>query len=269
MSLRSIFGPKNFKILSIMLCFSLFHACTFIDKVLFPPLFENEPEDGTWILSYGYECYINGEKMADTLYYNYARWKYIRGYDVTLGYHSPFQSAFFVPDYYLKHKKDGPLPEVDYNHLAFYFQLSSSNDKYPLWDGKSSIGVPLFFYIPGDGENPFIAGKDYSSPNNCVFYYPALFGSVQCGPDGPLYLNGLEVTLLYSSFKFDYSLCDNPGGWSSEALDFYFAFEELINRPPDGYTTPQAGDTISVTQGHLTISLLLEDIDRVHQYVAP
>lgn len=44
-------------------------------------------------------------------------------------------------------------------------------------------------------------------------------------------------------------------------LNFYFEFEEVITAVPEGWTgTPTVGDTLRITNGHLTqYPLLLED----------
>ena len=222
--------------LSVALLF--FNACR-------DPYFKNEPKDGTRIFCYGFECLVNGVKVESDLWFPYRRLDYEREF-------FPIYDDIFFSEGVL-------LPEVRpkdyYVQLAFILQLGSNSiGEWGEW--KDIRHPPFFFYIAGDGLGPFVAGKEYSSPNNVVYFYPGQFcghhdpADIHFPGRPPFNFSGLEVKLLTSSFRFGYSQIMNEGMGMVDVLDFYFDFEELIVSPPEGYSTPGAGDTIRVSNGH-------------------
>ena len=167
------------------------------------PYFKNEPKDGTRIFCYGFECLVNGVRVESDVWFPYRRLDYEREF-------FPIYDDIFFSEGVLHPDKDY------YELLAFILQLNSNSiGEWGEW--KDIRHPPFFFYIAGDGLGPFVAGKEYSSPNNVVYFYPGQF----CGHHNPADIHfpgrppfnfsGLEVKLLTSSFKFGYSQILNEG----------------------------------------------------------
>ena len=223
------------------------------------PLFEGEPEEWTVFLFNGYKCFVNGESVECRNYYKYTRFDYLR-YDYTVDF--AFSGYIF---------EDRSFVGVKSDELAFYLSLYVPWPR-PLYNGNNG-GMPFFFYIVGDGKQPFREGVDYSNPENIVYYFPEGHWIVEGSsvyeykqmPGTTEGLKGLEVKLLSSSFRFGYSQNEESIG---EMLDFYFDFEEVITSVPEGYNfSPTVGDTIRVSGGHYTQCVLYDN--PVHSFIVP
>ena len=226
-----------------------------------------EPEEGSWLFVYSFECLVNGEKVGRTEYSEYI----IRDNEILI-LSEPYLFSGYITEEDSNRKIH--FKGVDYDNLAFCMALTPEGQgPPPLYNGNRSIN-PFFFYIAGDGMGPFKEGVNYASPDNVVFYFPENPGKIDSFglrlyhhykvPD----FQGLEVKLLSSSFRFGYSKSDEE--YVPALLDFYFDFEEVITSVPEGYKcSPSVGDTIRVTNGHFVQSLFLHDLSVDHKFVAP
>lgn len=227
-------------------------------------LFKGEPEEGALFYRYGYECLVNGEIMSYVKYEFYYRQKYRHAY---YGFTRPFAFSGYLID-----NNTHRISGVNADELAFYLSLGCEWSEAPFYDGSNFIN-PLLFYIVGDGDNPFREGVEYSNPENIVYYFPE---SPVFFMGGRVYQNkekdwnyGVEVKLLSSSLRFGYSKRDGVEG--GDLLDLYFDFEEVITKVPEGYmSSPTVGDTIKVSNGHFSYSLLF-DIDKslIQMFIVP
>lgn len=159
---------------------------------------------------------------------------------------------------------------VNADDLAFYLSLGCEGSEAPFYDGSNCLN-PLLFYIVGDGENPFREGVEYSNPENIVYYFPespVFFHGVSVYQNKEKDWNyGVEVKLLSSSLRFGYSKRDGVEG--GDLLDLYFDFEEVITKVPEGYmSSPTVGDTIRVSNGHFSYSLLF-DKSLIQTFIVP
>lgn len=255
---RSGFGAGLVEAGKVFAC-SLFIALLCIVSCK-EPLFEGEPEEGTRFLFRAFKCFVNGEGVEYSDYFNYSRFAYER-YE----YMVDFTFSGYISE---NHSFAG----VKNDELAFYLSLPIS-DTPPLYNGNNYSHMPFFFYIVGDGKQPFREGVDYSNPENIVYYFPEgpwiVYGykiyKYKEMPGTTEGLNGLEVKLLSSSFRFGYSQDTNPMG---EYLDFYFDFEEVITSVPEGYSfSPTVGDTIRVSGGHYKQCIFFDNI--AYQFIVP
>ena len=255
----------------VVLCCSLFTACNslgdFIDKKFFS-LFENEPKEGAEFAASTLEFNVNGEMYLDTLFKDYSRFAYRRrGYQY---YCLPFFTGVDPYDYTIAYPEFKGV--VDFNNFSFNLRYCSylyEHPPYPLDSGEHGV-YPLNIHIESDGHGPFKAGVEYSSLNCFALYYPAPFIAQELGAHGPKTdFLGVEVTLLSSWFKFGYRKAEVPGIGLSDILDFYFDFVEVVNKIPEGFTTPAVGDTIRVSGGHLTQPLFAPDVEMFHACIVP
>lgn len=232
-------------------------------------MFENEPKHGATFVCFEIEFFVNGEMYLDTIVRDYSRFEYKQG-----GYQyyclpvftgvGGYGSAF--PHF------DG---SIDFNTFSFnFYNLQLHNNwpsfAYPLCDGEHPVSKPLSIHVESDGHGPFKAGVEYSSLNCFALYYPANFIAQELGAHGPeTDFLGVEVSLLSSWFKFSYRKAEVPGMGLSDILDFYFDFVEVVNKIPEGFTTPAVGDTIRVSGGHLTQPLFARDVEMFHACIVP
>ena len=181
------------------------------------------------------EFEVNGKKVA-----NKKVWESeTRPYNQIL--YPPEYSQFIVSGNittfsgYRVYKDDG----IDYSKLSF-----------------NMMQAGLYVHIVGPGDGKFKEKDVYSSPDDILLYHPSLsdfsshffMGSLDEGDIIPSF-DGFEVKLLSSSSRFGHSIKWRVG----KVLDYYFDFEEVITAVPEGYDQrPAVGDTVRITNGHLT-----------------
>lgn len=117
--------------------------------------YENEPDDGTPVFAFGTECIVNGELLEHQAWPDYRWFEYRHGV-------YPFAALIAFKGLI---REDNGSYGVDYSSFAFGLKsrVKSTTDSDSFYD--------LFFYIKGDGKGPFVAGKEYSSPENVATCY--------------------------------------------------------------------------------------------------
>ena len=236
-------------VLFVVVVCCLHSCCKLIDHILFPPLFENEPEHGTEVFRYSIDCFVNNDRIESS---------YTRAYDKT--HYKKGDWVFFTPGFSgLSFNEEKQFSGVNYNDLSFYL----------------NIGDDFYFHISGDGKGPFQEGVEYNTTECTVFYFPNAAPHVhsldyfRLFDDPSRYIKNVEIKLLSRSFKFGYSKMEDPAVGVIGVLDFYFDFDEVILSAPDDQHTLEIGDTVRVSNGHFVQSLLGCDLNTLHQLISP
>ena len=99
-------------VLFIVLVCCLYSCCKLIDHIFFPPLFKNEPENGTEVFQCSIDCLVNNDRIQG---------RYTRAYDKT--HYKKGDWGLFNPAFSGLSFKDGQFIGVNYSDLSFYLNI--------------------------------------------------------------------------------------------------------------------------------------------------